>query len=96
MIHFNEKLTQEDAKWVLNEVFPVFSHRIAHSTLSKIMEGHNKVFMEQVGVPGCSCEYKATHGVWSSRLQQYEQQIRDIADASVVEEPKTRGRKKNG
>ena len=98
MIHFKQNLSQADAQWVLNEVFPVFSHRIAHATLSKIMEGHNKVFEEQVNIPGCGCEYKATHAVWCSRLSQYEQQIRDIANPPVVEtteEPKTRGRKKN-
>ncbi len=59
---------------------------------------HNKVFMEQVSVPGCSCEYKATHGVWGSRLGQYRAQIEAIANPSVVEETvkTTRGRKKNG
>ena len=75
MIHFNENLTQEQAKWVLDEVFPVFAHRIAHPTLEKLMRGHNAVFQEQVGIPGCSCEYKATHQIWTSRLSQYQAQI---------------------
>jgi len=95
MIHFNEQLTQEEAQWVLDQ-WHYFDHRIAHPTLSRIMEMHNKVFQEQVSVPGCSCEYKATHGVWGSRLSQYRAQIEAIANPPVVEEPKTRGRKKNG
>jgi len=90
MIHFNEKLTQEQAQWLLNTVFPVFDHRIAHPTLSKIMEGHNVAFHEQVNIPGCGCEYKATHAVWCSRLSQYRSQIEAVANPPVVVEPKTR------
>jgi hypothetical protein len=96
MIHFKENLTQQDAQWILDQWY-VFDHRIAHPTLSKISEMHNKAFHEQVQVPGCSCEYTATHGVWCSRLSQYRAQIETIANPPVVEEaPKTRGRKKNG
>ena len=84
MINFNPLLTQDQAKWVLNEVFPIFNHRIAHPTLSKIMEAHNVVFKEQVGVPGCGCEYKATHAVWCSRLSQYKPQIEAVAYPPVV------------
>lgn len=84
MIHFNENLTQTDAQWVLDQWY-VFAHRIAHPTLSKIAEMHNKTFMEQVQVPGCSCEYTATHGVWTSRLSQYRSQIEAIATPPVVE-----------
>jgi hypothetical protein len=90
MIHFNEKLTQEQAQWLLNTVFPVFDHRIAHPTLSKIMEMHNLAFKEQVSIPGCSCEHRATHAVWCSRLSQYRPNIEAIANPPVVEEPKTR------
>ena len=87
MIHFKNYLSQQDAQWVLNEIFPVFTHRIAHPTLSKLAEGHNKVFEEQVGVPGCSCEYKATHQVWTSRLDQHKSQIEAIAYPPVIVEP---------
>jgi len=103
MIEFNTNLTQEDAKWVLENSFPYFGYRIAHPTLSRIMEGYNKVFTTPVGIPGCSCEYKATHAVWTSRLSQYKSQIEAIANPVIIEpEPelitsttKTRGRKKN-
>jgi hypothetical protein len=86
MINFNEQLTQEQALFVLNEVFPIFTHRIAHSTLSKIAEGHNLVFKEQVGVPGCSCEYRAQHQLWVSRLEQYKSQIEAVAYPPIVEQ----------
>ena len=85
MINFNEQLSQTDAQWVLEQVFTVFSHRIAHPTLSKISEMHNKVFREQVGVAGCSCEYKATHMVWTSRLDQHKSQIEERAYPKVEE-----------
>ena len=78
MINFNEQLSQTDAKWVLDQ-WVIFSHRIAHPTLSKIAEMHNKVFREQVGVAGCSCEYKAQHAMWHSRLDQYKSQIEERA-----------------
>jgi len=83
MIHFNEQLKQSDAQWVL-EQWHIFDHRIAHPTLSKISEMHNKVFQEQVNVPGCSCEYQASHGVWTSRLSQYRTQIEAVACPPVV------------
>jgi hypothetical protein len=97
MINFNPLLTQEQAQWILDQWY-IFDHRIAHSTLSKIMEMHNLAFKEQVGIPGCSCEHRATHAVWCSRLSQYRPNIEAIANPSVVETtevPKTRGRKKN-
>ena len=86
MIHVNENLSQENARWVL-EQWPVFSYRIAHPTLSKIMEMHNKVFQEQVGIPGCSCEYVATMNVWQSRISQYRAQIEAIAYPPVEVAP---------
>ena len=79
MINFNDQLSQDQAQWVMEKAFPIFSHRIAHATLSILMEAHNKVFKEQVNIPGCGCEYKAVHAVWTSRLSQYRQQIEDIA-----------------
>ena len=78
MINFNENLSQNEAQWVL-EQWVIFSHRIAHPTLSKIAEMHNKVFREQVGVSSCSCEYKAQHAMWHSRLDQYKSQIEERA-----------------
>ena len=97
MIHFKQTLTQTDAQWVLDRAFTIFNHRVAHVTLSTLMEAHNKVFEEQVGIPGCTCEWIATHRVWTSRLSQYDPQIRAIAyPEPVVEEVKSkRGRKKN-
>ena len=51
------------------------------------MEAHNKVFEEHASVPSCSCEFRAVHAVWTSRLNQYKQQIEDIAYPPVVLEP---------
>lgn len=79
MIHFKENMSQADAQWIMETAFPIFSYRIAHPTLSILMEAHNKAFEEQVNIPGCGCEYKATHAVWTSRLHQYQAQIEAIA-----------------
>ena len=95
MINFNEQLSQTDAQWVLDQ-WVIFSHRIAHPTLSKIAEMHNKVFREQVGVSSCSCEYKAQHAMWHSRLDQYKSQIEarayppvEVAPSEIIVEAVT-------
>jgi hypothetical protein len=79
MINFNEQLNQADAKWILEEVVPKATYRIDHKTLQWWADAHNKAFKEQVGIPGCSCEYKATMMVWQGRINQYDPQIRAIA-----------------
>jgi len=78
MLNFNENLSATEAQWILDQ-WVIFSHRIAHPTLSKIAEMHNKVFREQVGVSSCGCEYKAQHAMWHSRLDQYKSQIEERA-----------------
>ena len=97
MINFNEQLPQGRAQWILDFVVPKAGHRIDHTTLSWWMEAHNAAFKEQVGIPGCSCEYVATMRVWQGRINQYDPQIRAIAyPEPIVEEVKPkRGRKKN-
>ena len=84
MINFNTQITQEQARYVIEEVFPKAGYRINHDTLVPWMKAHNYAFKEQVGIPGCSCEYIQTYNVWSSRLGQYKQQIQDIAYPPVV------------
>lgn len=79
MINFNEQLTQEQARYIIEEVFPKAGYRIDAKTLAWWRDAHNYAFKEQVGIPGCSCEYVATYNVWSSRLSQYAKQIEDIA-----------------
>jgi hypothetical protein len=93
MINFNEQLSQGDAQWVLDQ-WHIFDHRIAFPTLSRIAEMHNKTFKEQVSVPGCGCEYQATHAVWVSRLNQYKSQIETIANPPVVEQSKRKRKQK--
>ena len=94
MINFNTQLSQADAKYIIENVFPRAGYRINHDTLAWWRDAHNKAFTEQVSIPGCSCEYIATYNVWNSRLHQYAKQIEDIAYPPVVEEKPTRGRKK--
>jgi hypothetical protein len=79
MINLNPELTQEQARYVIEEVFPKHGYRIDHKTLAWWRDAHNYVFKEQVGIPGCSCEYIATYSVWRSRLGQYEQHIHNVA-----------------
>jgi len=92
MIHFRKDIKQEDAQWVLEFVMPKRELRINRDTLNHVAKAHNLVFEEHVQVSGCSCEFKALHQVWYSRLGQYESQIKEIA---YPVKPK-RGRKPNG
>ena len=103
MINFNTELTQEQARYIIEEVFPKAGYRIDHTTLGWWMKAHNFAFREQVGIPSCGCEYLATYNVWSSRLSQYEPQIKAIAYPTIMDdfgpalpayEPKPKGRKK--
>lgn len=99
MIHFRNDITKDDAQWIIEFVVPKRGWRIDRKTLGWLSEAHNKAFEEQVAVPGCSCEFKACHQVWYSRLDQYQQQIEDIAYPPVTEIKSVmgrRGRKPNG
>jgi hypothetical protein len=87
MIHFNENLTQEQARYIMEEVIPKAGWRIDRTTLSYWEKAHNYAFHEQVGQPGCSCEFVATMGVWQSRISQYKPQIEEKAYPPVVVEP---------
>lgn len=84
MINWNDQITQEQARWIIEDLIPTHGHRINHQTLSNWAKGHNYAFKEQVGVPGCSCEYVATFNVWSSRLNQYRSQIEEVAYPPVL------------
>ena len=86
MINWNDQITQEQARYILEEVFTKIGYRIDHKTLSWWAQAHNYAFKEQVSVPGCSCEYVQTYNVWSSRLNQYSDKIREIAYPPVVTE----------
>jgi hypothetical protein len=86
MIHFNTELSQEQARYIIEEVFPKAGYRIDRTTLGWWERAHNYAFLEKVGTPGCSCEFLATYNVWSSRLNQYSDKIREIAYPPVVTE----------
>ena len=79
MINWNEQITQEQARYILEEVFPKAGYRIDAKTLAWWRDAHNYAFKEQVGIPGCSCEYIQTFNVWNSRLSQYRSQIEAVA-----------------
>ncbi len=79
MINFNPELTQEQARWILEDLIPTDGYRINHQTLTNWAKGHNYAFNEKVGIPSCSCEYVATMKVWQGRINQYDPQIRAIA-----------------
>ena len=79
MINYNTEITQQQARFIIEEVFPKAGYRIDHKTLSWWAQAHNYAFKEQVSVPSCSCEYVQTYNVWRSRLGQYAKQIEDVA-----------------
>ena len=79
MLNLKQNIKQEDAQWVLEFVVPKQGWRIDRTTLGYLADAHNRIFEEQVGVDGCSCNFKAQHGMWYGRLNQYDPQIKEIA-----------------
>ena len=87
MINLNTGLTQDQARYIIEDVIPKAGYRIDHTTLGYWMKAHNYAFHEQVGIPGCSCEFVATMRVWQSRISQYRSQIEAIAYPPVEVAP---------
>ena len=86
MINFNENLTQDQARYIMEEVIPKTGYRIDRTTLGWWEKAHNFAFHEKVGQPSCSCEMLATYNVWSSRISQYADRIKAIAYPVVITE----------
>ena len=51
MINFNLQLSQADAKWIIEDVFPKAGYRINHDTLAPWRDAHNKAFTEKSLIP---------------------------------------------
>lgn len=81
---FNENISKEDAAWILDSVIPKAGYRINAETLGWWRDAHNKMFDEQVGIPGCSCHYVQTMKLWQSRVTQYQSQLEQIRTAPVT------------
>ena len=94
MIHLKQNIKQEDAQWVLEFVVPKQGYRIDRTTLGYLADAHNRIFEEQVGVDGCSCNFKAQHGMWYGRINQYDPELKAIAYPPVVEKTPKPTRKK--
>jgi len=86
VINFNENLTQDQARYIMEEVIPKTGYRIDRTTLGWWEKAHNFAFHEKVGQPSCSCEMLATYNVWSSRISQYADRIKAIAYPVVITE----------
>ena len=87
MINFNTGLTQDQARYIMEEVIPKAGWRVDRTTLGYWEKAHNYAFHEKVGQPGCSCEMVATMNVWQSRISQYKPQIEAIAYPPVQVAP---------
>jgi len=93
-------LTQEDAEYIMNVIWPRREGMINATRLGDVLKYANIVADRELSVPGCSCEYRAYWGVGYDIISQNLTEIEKIANP-VIEEPETiavttstRGRKK--
>lgn len=91
----NLNLTQEEAQYIINVVWPRREGMINGTRLGDVLNYANKISGKTLSIPGCSCEYRAYWGMGYDIIAQNLTEIQKIADG-VVEEIKvnTRGRKK--
>ena len=87
----NNNLTQEEAKWLVEEYAPRRDGRISGDTIDKYFvpaRGLIQGFKSER--PGCGCHFKAYVAMTNSMYSQHEQAINDIAYPKI----QSRGRKK--
>ena len=89
----NTELTQEEAKWLIEEYAPKQGGRISGSTMDTYFVPARTLMQGKPSEkPGCSCMYKAYVMMTKSMYGQYYEEIKAIAYPVVKKV--TRGRKK--
>jgi len=87
----NKDLTQQDAKWLVEEYAPRHNKMINGTSMDKYFVPARTLMMgKQAERPGCSCMFRSFVMMTNSMYGQYEQEIKAIAYPVV----KKSGRKK--
>ena len=88
----NPNLTQEQAKWLVEEFAPRMGNRVDGKNMDNYwLPAREYILGRKIDKPGCGCEYKAYVAMTNSMYGQHEVAIREVAYPKVET---TRGRKK--
>ena len=89
----NKNLTQDEAKWLIEEYAPRKDGMINGKTMDTYFVPARTLMQGKPSErPGCSCQFKSYVMMTNSMYGQYEQEIKLVA--SPVETKSSRGRKK--
>ena len=91
----NPNLTQEEAKWLIEEYTPKRGGRISGQTMDTYFVPARTLMQGKPSErPGCACMFKSYVMMTNSMLGQYEAEIKAIAYPVIEEKVVTRGRRK--
>lgn len=76
----NEKLTQEEALWLLNEYQPKRGGRVSGETMDKyFVPARTLMLGKKVDRPGCACQFKSYVMMTNSMFDQHYEAIKTIS-----------------
>jgi hypothetical protein len=82
----NLNLTQEDAEYIMNVIWPRREGLINGTRLGDVIKYVNLITGKELGIPGCSCEYRAMWGICYDIISQNLNEIENIVNGVVVED----------
>lgn len=89
----NPNLTQDEAKWLVEEYAPRMGGRISGETMDKyFVKARTLMLGKQAERPGCACMFKSFVAMTNSLYGQHSEEIKAIAYPVV--KTSARGRKK--
>jgi len=80
----NLNLTVEDAQYIINVLWPRREGMINATRLQDVLNYANKISGKNLGVPGCSCEYRAYFGMGYDIISQNLTEIEKIANLTDI------------
>lgn len=76
----NEKLTQKEALWLLNEYQPRMKGRVSGETMDKyFVPARGLMLGKPVERPGCACQFKSYVMMTNSMFNQHYEAIKTIS-----------------
>jgi len=81
----NEKLTQQEATWLLDEFQPKRKQRISGVTMDKyFVPARAAMLGKQVDRPGCACQFKSYVMMTNSMFDQHYEAIKTLSEPKKI------------
>lgn len=87
-------ISKEQAQWLLNEYQPRIGGSLTRKTMEIHMKAINILKGTDMGIPGCSCEWRANAQIAKSLFEQYQLEIEKLANEETEAPKAKRGRPK--